>query len=400
MQHVDRFRSILSLLGISIGVFTTFLVFTLADGLRQSLQHSLQGFGDRMVLVQSIPWSSQAAEDGRAWWSYLRRPPVLEEEADYLRRHADLAQGVAYVQTFYRSVSSRSEQLRSVLVTAASGDWFRLFDYPLQAGRIFTGRELQGGSPVALVGSELAETLFPGGSALGASLRVGGQSVTVVGVFEEQGESLLSLMEVDRMIVIPPAVAARAGVSRRGGYVAALPQDGVESGLFDAQLRGLMRSKRRLSPWTPDDFSLNRMGFVQETVDEISRKVRRFGGLIGGFSLLIGGFGIANVLLVSVKERTREIGIRKALGATHEQIRRAFLKEAAALSLLGGLAGIGLAAAVVGLLGDNGVLPLQLSWINVVQCLAIAGTIGVLAGWLPACSASRLDPVQAISRTY
>ena len=133
-------------------------------------------------------------------------------------------------------------------------------------------------------------------------------------------------------------------------------------------------------------------------MDEISRKVRRFGGLIGGFSLLIGGFGIANVLLVSVKERTREIGIRKALGATHEQIRRAFLKEAAALSLLGGLAGIGLAAAVVGLLGDNGVLPLQLSWINVVQCLAIAGTIGVLAGWLPACSASRLDPVQAISQ--
>lgn len=362
------------------------------------MQHSLQTFGDRMVLVQSIPWSADLPADARAWWNYLKRPPVLMEEADYLRTHAVLAQGISYVQTFIRPVSSRQQQLRSVVITAASEDWFRLFDYPLQQGRSFTPEESRRGTSVAILGSLLAEDLFPGGRALGSSLRVGGESVTVVGIFAPQGEGLMSLLDVDRMVVIPPDVARRAGASSKGGYVAAIPRPEVGQTAFDAELRSLLRSKRRLSPREPDDFSINRMVFVQEAVDEIFRKVRRFGGLIAGFSLLIGGFGIANVLLVSVKERTCEIGIRKALGATPHQIRRSFLKEAATLSLLGALVGLGLAAVGVLLVGNNDVLPLQVTAYNVFKCMGIAGTIGILSGWLPACSASRLDPVKAISQ--
>lgn len=397
MFKIDRFRSLLSLSGITIGVFTTLLVFTLVEGIERDIRCSLNTFGNRMVLIQTLPWAREDPDQDVPWWEYARRPPVTGSDADYLKTHLSEAEGVAYVQHFYRDVSSLRTVYRSAIITTAMPDWFVLFHAPLSQGRIFTPRECLAAARVAILGAAVAGELFPHGGAIGQSVRIGSQEVTVVGLLQRQGAAVMALVEMDRAVVIPESLANSLGAGQNGGYVAVLPKTTVTDAQFDAQLRSALRAKRRLSPMQPDNFSLNRLDFLQQAVTGLFQKIRLFGWVIGGFSLLIGCFGIANVLMVSVKERTPEIGLRKALGAAPWQIRLRFITEAAALSMLGAMLGIGLAAVLIVLFGDNDLLPLQLNGLSVLKCVGIALITGVLAGWFPARQAAALDPVRALS---
>ena len=392
MFKIDRFRSFLSLLGITIGVFMTLLVFTVVEGLQSSIRASLRSFGERVVFVQALPWTNA---DDFPWWEFLRRPRVQKSEATYLKEHLVSAQGVAYVQTFSASLRYKSQAL-TTWITTASADWFRLLDYGLSQGRSFSETECLQGAPIAILGSAVAARLLGEELDLGASLRIDQQEVKLVGILQPQGASPLSWIELDEAVIVPSGLALKLGQPEDGGYIVTAPKKSYSEQVFDAELRSLLRVKRRLSPVQPDNFAINRLDYLLSTVEELFRQLHLFGWVIGGFSLLIGGFGIANILLVAVRDRTPEIGVRMALGATPRHIECLFFIEAAALSILGACVGIVLAAALIYVIRDNGVIPLQINLIHVLECLGIALSIGLLAGWLPARQAAALDPAQAM----
>lgn len=391
----DRFRSFLSLSGVSVGIFTVVAVFSLVESLRLGLSKTLDSVGDRMVLVQEFPWE-EAVDDGAQafrWREYLRRPPVSVNEARFLRSRLTTAAGTAYVAMFERTLHHGRKTCRDATVVTASEDWPKLFRYRLSAGRFLSAGECRSGAAAAVIGSAVARELFGGADPVGRKIRIAGHSVVVAGVFEAQGESRTSLLDMDRSVAVPLDFARNLARIGTAGYIALYPKEGVPEDVFLGEIRQQMRSLRRIPPQEADNFSLNRMTFLEDAMDDLFRQISLAGWVIGGFSLLIGGFGIANILFVSVKERTPQIGIQKALGAKQSVILVQYLSEAAALSLLGGLLGIVVVAILCRFFGGDGAFPVRVSPGSAFRGLAVALTVGVVSGVLPA----RLDPVRAIS---
>lgn len=393
----DRFRSFLSLSGVSVGIFTVVAVFSLVESLRLGLSKTLDSVGDRMVLVQEFPWEEEDGAQAFRWREYLKRPPVSESEARFLRRHLTTAAGTAYVAMFDRTLQSGRRTCRDVSVVTASEDWPKLFRYRLSAGRFLSVGECRSGAAAAVIGAAVARELFGGADPVGRKIRIAGHSAVVAGVFEAQGKSRASLLDMDRAVAVPLHFARNLARIGTAGYIALYPKEGVPEEAFLGDIRQQMRSVRRIPPQEADNFSLNRMTFLEDAMDDLFRQISLAGWVIGGFSLLIGGFGIANILFVSVKERTPQIGIQKALGARQSVILLQYLSEAAVLSLLGGLLGILLASVLCLLFGGDGAFPVRVSAGPAFRGLAVALTVGVVSGVLPARLAARLDPVRAIS---
>lgn len=395
--RVNILRTTLSLLGVTIGIFAIIAVFTLVDSLERSIKDSLSFLDANNLDVRRFPLDFGSDVP---WWEYLKRPYTNYEEYQYLKKNLKNAQGITIYN--FKSItakreSSSSNDLSLLGVTYTHRDVFN--DFERLNGRYFARHEAQTGQNVAIIGYRSTKELFNGGNPIGKEIKIKGIKFTVIGQLGEEGAGLLSEVSKDENIYIPYKAFQKLYYSGRNtGAEPILTVKGSDDDLglveLEAELTGLLRSKRGLGPKEKNSFSLVRQEAFLNIIGSTFDAIGVAGWVIGGFSILVGGFGIANIMFVSVRERTSIIGLQKSLGAKNYFILFQFLFEAIFLSLIGGAIGI----LLVWLLSflSLGNLELVLTFGNVTLGLGVAGTIGVLSGLVPALMAARLDPVVAI----
>lgn len=393
---VNKLRTILSLLGVTIGILTIVAVFTVFDSLERSIRSSVQDLGSNVIYVQKWPWGGGGEYP---WWEYLSRPEPRYQELEALKDRVDKAQYMAYAFGNQQDVQYRRNAVEDATIFSVSYDYNRIWQHNLKQGRYFSLTEAQRGVPVAVLGAEVARGLFPGGNPLGREIRVMGRKVRVIGVFEKQGQSLVG-NSMDGNIVVPVNFTRqlRSAEEQNNALIMVQARPEVSMTALRDELEGSMRAIRRLQPRAENNFALNEISMITSSLDSLFGVIGIAGTVIGGFSVLVGAFGIANIMFVSVRERTNQIGIQKSLGAKRYFILLQFLLESVLLCLVGGAVGIGLVAVLVPQLGQEWDFDIQLSLYNVLQGLGIAFFTGIIAGFLPALQASRLDPVEAIRR--
>ena len=404
----DKFRTTLSLAGVSIGIFSIVAVFTVVDSLKESVNEGFRKFGSDVVIVERVPLEPDFDRDGRQkLWQYESRPQIGWPEYLFLQENSAAAGNMAFSASFEMECAAGRESYDEGAFVAVDGDWRMLVQEKILHGRGFTSGELASGAAVTIIGSEVAQKLFADiADPVGRMITVRGVPLRVIGIFDSAGDNLVGMMDVDCVRLIPvrfafriaditsPAVKTRIIASPH--QAGERSSDGISKEEFKSELRMLMRQYRRLRPVQEDDFALNELSFIAEQFRSVFGMVNTVGWVVGIFSLLVGGFGIVNIMYVSVEERTRIIGIKKALGARKRVITMQFLAEAATLSTLGGLAGIVLVWFATLLIPDT-LFPIYLSPSNVLKGIAIALVIGVVSGVAPARYAASLHPVEAIN---
>ncbi len=388
-------RTMLSLLGVSVGIFAIVAVFTAVDSLNKKIRNEIESFAGQGVLyVGKWPWLMQ---NNYPWWKYLNRPEIKFNEYKYLRDHLKEAEAVAIMDNGRTANVSRGNNSIDANMTGASHEFNQISNLPIHEGRYFLPIESENGSYVCLIGSKVSEILIDGKSAVGETIKVNGIKFEVIGVIEKKGEDMLNFGgSTDEKVIIPYTTFATVFQKDDPSAVIAVKAFNNDLGQekLEGEITGLMRSLRSIKPKQEDNFSVNRLDGLNQFFDGIFSALNIAGALIAGFSLLVGGFGIANIMFVSVKERTNIIGIQKSLGAKNYFILYQFLFEAVFLSLIGGIVGIGLVILIT-LIPQNA-LPLILTIGNIVKGLIISCFIGVLSGIIPAWVAAKMDPVIAI----
>ena len=392
-------RTILSLLGVTIGIFTIIAVLSTVDSLEKSIKDNLSFLGTDNLRVEKWPWDFN--NPSYEWWKFFRRPEPTYREYEFLKENLVNAEAVEIltsregVNVKYSNNSSRVDNLNGVVFeNQFFGDW------EFVAGRFFTQNETLTGSNAAIIGYKIMEDLFKTPDfAIGKQLKIKGKSYTIIGVTKEQGESFGAGDSFDRQMFIPFNSFKKVYKVGRKGSNAVLRVKGngdEDPGLINLEyeLRGLIRAKRGTKPIEDDSFAINRPEYLASFVSTIFGTISIAGWVIGSFSILVGGFGIANIMFVSVKERVPIIGLQKSLGAKKYFILMQFLFESSFLSIFGGLFGIFFVFLLT--LPDLGTFDLVISLENVILGVTISSVIGILAGLLPALFASNLDPVEAI----
>ena len=392
---VNKLRTFLSLLGITIGIFAIITVFTVVDSLEQNLRKSVQSLGDDVVFVQKWPW---AFNGNYPWWKYMNRPLPDYKELDDIVKNCNGAQAAAFLINTQITIKHKSSSIENVTIVCASHQYDQVKNFEIADGRYFTEIESSSGRPVAIIGSVLAEALFPHQSPLGQTIKINGARAIVIGVFKKEGESILGGSPDTQVLV--PVNYARSLIDIRDesldSQIMVKAKPGITNDELIAELTGLMRSIHKLKPLAEDDFALNQTSLISQQFDSMFGIVGMAGWIIGGFSILVGGFGIANIMFVSVKERTNIIGIQKSLGAKNYFILSQFLFESVFLSLIGGLVGLLIVFIITLVAGDSFGMEVKLSRSNIILGFTISVLIGVVSGFVPAYSASQLDPVEAI----
>ncbi|KAA6440124.1 FtsX-like permease family protein [Dyadobacter flavalbus] len=387
-------RTILSLLGVTVGIFAIVAVFTIVDSLEKNIKDSLSFIGDKVIYVQKWPWGFGGEYQ---WWKYFQWPEPTFAEYKYLYENMENASAVAVMD--FRGNTTLKNRSNSIIaqIQGVSYEYNQISDIAIGAGRYFIPLETNNARNVAIIGADIGESLFPGQDPVGKEFKLSGNKFTVVGVQVKKGESLVNFGgSPDKICIIPFASFSKLFQSGRRNadiVVKALPGD---EGMLEAEaeITGLMRTKRGIKPRDGNNFSLNRPEAAAKALEGLFAVLTLSGWVIGSFSILVGGFGIANIMFVSVKERTNLIGIQKSLGAKNYSILFQFLFEAVMLSLVGGVVGIFL----VYLLSfvPAGSLEILLTPGNVILGLGVSSIIGVLSGIIPALLAARMDPVIAI----
>ena len=394
----DKFRTFLSLFGVSIGIFSIVTVFTVVDALRANVATGLSAFGSDVVYIQKFPMTPEEGETEYKVWEYIARPNIKYEEFLFLKANTKYSEAIVFATDASLTAKYKRNSFGRATVFAHTYDWDKVSSFEMESGRYFSPSETQFSVPVVILGNSVAETLFQGEDPINKTIKLGGNNVMVIGVMKRVGESMVSFIDNDNSILVPYTFAGNLfDVKRYGGFITAVPKVSADREEFKQELRQLMRSIRRIPPKEKDNFSIAEMTFLLDIVDNIFSGITMAGWIIGGFSILIGGFGIANIMFVSVKERTNLIGIQKSLGAKKYVIQTQFLTEAAFLALAGGVIGLLIVALVVMLIGSSSDFPMELSVGNVMRGLVISSVIGIVAGFIPARNAANLNPVDAIN---
>tara|TARA_Y100000768_G_scaffold267398_1_gene204289 strand:- start:533 stop:1792 length:1260 start_codon:yes stop_codon:yes gene_type:complete len=392
-------RTVLSLLGVTIGIFTIIAVLSTVDSLEKSIKDNLSFLGTDNLRVEKWPWDFN--NPSYEWWKFFRRPEPTYREYEFLKENLINAEAVEIltsrggVNVKFQNNSSVIDNLNGVVFeNQFFGDW------EFSAGRFFTQNETLTGSNAAIIGHKIMEDLFKLPEfAIGKQLKIKGKSYTIIGVTQEQGESFGAGDSFDRQMFIPFNSFKKIYKVGKKGSNAVLRVKGngdEDPGLINLEyeLKGLLRAKRGIKPIEDDSFAINRPEYLASFVSAIFSTISIAGWVIGSFSILVGGFGIANIMFVSVKERVPIIGLQKSLGAKKYFILMQFLFESSFLSVFGGLFGIFFVFLMT--LPDLGTFDLVISFENVILGVTISSIIGILAGLLPAIFASNLDPVEAI----
>lgn len=391
----NKLRTVLSLLGITIGIMAIITVFTLVDSMERNIKDNIQSLGDNTVYIQKWPWDTGAMQQ---WWKYWQRPEASLNDFREVQRRSNAAHAVVFMASKTKTVKYASNAAENVSIVAVTHDYDRIKSFDIVAGRYFTMAESSVGKNVCIIGMAVAQGLFGQTDPIGKTVMAFGRKLVVIGVFGLEGESVFG-NSVDNQLLMPINFARqvmRIDTRSSSPLIMVKAKTGIVTEELMDELRGIMRSIRRLKPLADDNFALNEISLLSKSLESLFQILNIAGTIIGGFSILVGGFGIANIMFVSVKERTHLIGIEKSLGAKNWFILMEFLAEAIFLSLMGGIAGLfivfGLTFVASAALDVNIYLTLN----NILTGIGISVSIGLIAGIVPAYLASRLSPVEAI----
>ncbi len=392
----NKLRTFLSLLGITIGIFAIIIVFTIVDSLEGNIRSSIQSLGENVVFVQKWPWTFGP---DYPWWKYMKRPVPKYEEVFDIERKSKSAEAIAFKISGRKTLKYKSNLVQNAGVTGCSYNFYKIKSFEISQGRYFTEGECVAGYKVVVLGSKIAEGLFPNDpNPIGKDIKIGGRQAHVIGVFKKEGESMLG-NSMDNTVVIPYGFASLMfdiHSENSDPFIAVKAKPGVTNAQLIDELTGIMRGIRMLKPLADDNFALNETNLISKNFDVLFEIVGLAGWIIGGFSILVGGFGIANIMFVSVRERTHIIGIQKSLGAKNYFILLQFISESIFLSLIGGIIGL-LLTYFLTMIAQGGIdMDIYLSRSNIILGLTISVLIGIVSGFVPAYSASQLDPVEAI----
>jgi putative ABC transport system permease protein len=392
----NKTRSMLTALGVIIGIVAVTLMGTAITGIQTGFDKSMAIFGDDVLYVSQFPWAPV-----RDWWNYRDRREIKTEYAEPLNRmiaatpNSNLLLAVP-TSNVVRSIKRGDNQVTGIFVQGTTADYPLISVVDFNQGRFFNDMETRTAANVCLLGYDVADALFPGESPIGKEVQISGQQFRVLGVGSRQG-SFLGLFSLDSIVIVPLPAFKKFFSAKSESDVRVKVRDKLKLADAKDELTGLMRRVRGLPPEKRDDFNINEQQAFKSTLDPVKNSIALAGLFITGLSLFVGAIGIMNITFVSVKERTKEIGTRKALGARRRTILLQFLIESTSLCILGGLIGLTFAYALCFAIATAfPSFPVQFSFGLVLVGMIVSVFTGLISGFAPAWSASRLDPVTAL----
>ena len=391
----NKLRSFLSLFGVTIGVFCIISVLATVNSLEQNIRREMEALGRNVIYVDK--WQYNAAGPDFPYWKYAQRPAPAFTDLDMLRQRTPSAKYLAFKISRRLPVQHQSLSA-AVHVYGVTEAFHRIQPVDVSEGHYPTAADFGSGSAVGVIGFELAEQMFGNASlAAGRWISVAGRQVLLTGVVAKQGKQLLGGWGFDESVILPYRFARQLMDEKKADPLTLVRGiDGVPTTLLKDELTGAMRSIHKLRPGAEDDFSLNDIGDFSNILSSTFRNLNLGGWAIGGLSFLVGIFGVANIMFVSVKERTAQTGIKKALGAKRRVILAEFLLEATFLCLLGGAVGLVLVWILTQVITRLFDFPVFISLPVLSVSFIISVAAGILAGVLPARQAANMDPVAAI----
>ncbi len=390
----NKLRTALSLLGVMVGILCITGILTLVDSLEKNIQQSFAKLGDNVFYIQKNAWGG---DEGRNRAAIEARPDVTLKEKVQIEKRYEHITAISYSSWIPgQSLKSDLGTLEGVMVTPVNHEYLNLYPLDFESGGFFSKKHDEGGSPVAVIGYNVAQELFKGVNPLGKTFVFNAHKVRVIGVLEKEGQGLFNFSS-DNVVYVPQQFVGRTmKVKGFNGSIMLKVEDDYDLNKAKYEITGLMRSIRRLKPAQENNFAVNQITSITNQVSSFFDTVSLIGWILAGFSILVGGFGIANIMFVTVKERTNLIGIEKALGAPNYHILAQFLGESIMLCTMGGAVGIGFIVIMATILNQILSFTIFITFGNVMNGLILSSAIGIIAGFLPARRAARLDPIVAI----
>jgi putative ABC transport system permease protein len=384
-----KLRSILTTLGIVIGVTTIITIWTTIEGLNEYVHGELSYIGSSSVYIEKWPWVIQGD-----FWKYRNRKDITYKEYEAVEEFSTIADYISPEVYSAKSVTYKTEKFQNVFIIGTTEDYIETANAFPEVGRFLTELDVRYKVPVVVLGNELSANLFGLENPIGKRIKIGGRKYRVVGVLERKGSFFGQSM--DDYAIVPIGTFRRVYGGHRGLRITVTTNEPEQLEAMKDELRGIMRRVRKIPPAEEDDFAINQMDMLSELYSQLTSTLFAIVFVIGGISLVVGGIGIMNIMLVSVTERTREIGIRKSVGAKRISILSQFLFEAIAISSLGGFIGL-----VLGFIGGTIVLSQMdltsgVSLTSILIGFGFSTTVGIVSGFYPAFKASKMNPIESL----
>ena len=397
---VNKLRTFLSLFGITIGIFSIISVFTVLDWMEKAIHDSISSLGDNVLYVDKWPWGFNTDLN---WWDIIKWPAVSKDDYQAVLNKSVKTSNACFSVMQSKQLKYKKNIASDVVIWAVTHEFENIRSFEINNGRYFSPEESASGKNVAIVGAVIAERLFEKTNPVGKQIMISGKKTNVIGVFKKEGKGGISDTGMDEMTLIPFNFG-KTFINMKNSFLDATlmvkAKEGVPLQELSDETTMILRAARRLQPDEIDNFSINRASIISQSFEGVFAGINIGGWVIGGFAILVGGFGIANIMFVSVRERTNIIGIQKALGAKKFFILQQFLVESVLLSVIGGM--LGVLMIFIGTLIINYLyeLNMYLTFSNMFLAVFISGLIGVVAGYAPANTAAKMNPVEAIGFSF
>jgi putative ABC transport system permease protein len=397
---VNKLRTFLSLFGITIGIFSIISVFTVLDWMEKSIHDSIASMGDNVLYIDKWPWGF---EPNLNWWDIIKWPTVSKDDYQAVLNRSTKTEAACFTVAQNKQLKYNKNLASDSYILAVSHEFENIRTFDIEKGRYFSPEESASGKNVAIVGAVIAERLFDKENPVGKQFTIAGKKTNVIGVFKKEGKGGISDNGMDDVTLVPFNYG-KTFINMHNRFLDATimlkSKEGIPVQELSDETTMILRAARRLQPDEINNFYINRASLISKSFESVFAGINIGGWIIGGFAILVGGFGIANIMFVSVRERTNIIGIQKALGAKRFFILQQFLVESVLLSVIGGLLGvlmIFIGTLVINYLYD---LNIYLTVANTFLAIFISGIIGVVAGYAPAYSAAKMNPVEAIGFSF
>ncbi len=397
---VNKLRTFLSLFGITIGIFSIISVFTALDWMEKSIHDSISSLGDNVIYINKWPWG---LNPNLQWWDIIKWPAVSDDDYQAILNKSTKTAAACFTVAQPEQIKYRKNLASDANVWAVTSDFENIRSFEIEKGRYFSPEETVAGKNVAIIGAVIAERLFDKADPVGKQIDIAGKKTNVIGVFKKEGKGGIGDNGMDDQTLVPLNFG-RTFINMKNNFLNATIMVKARQGVPILELSDeatmILRASRRLQPNQIENFSINRASVISQSFSSVFAGINIGGWVIGGFAILVGGFGIANIMFVSVRERTNIIGIQKALGAKKFFILQQFLVESVLLSVIGGL--LGVLMIFIGTLIVNYLyeLNMYLTLANMLLAVFISGLIGVVAGYAPANTAAKMNPVEAIGFSF
>jgi len=396
--RVNKLRTFLSLFGITIGIFCIIGVLATIDSLQTKIKSDLSSFGNNTIYIDKWSYGGGGGEGDYPWWKYMKRPSMKVSEMETIQKKSYLASNIAFFVSSTQSFTYEENILKGISMYGITNDFNKIQVFNIGYGRYFKDTDFERGVPLGVIGYEVASELFgKPEKALGKIVSYRGRRLAVIGIIEKQGSSMIGGFDYDKSCIVTYNYFASVfNPDNSSPYIMVQAKPGIPSKALQDELNGVMRQLRKLSPTQEDNFTCNDVAQFKDQIESVFGSINKGGWAIAGLSLIVGAFGVANIMFVTVRERTSQIGLKKAIGARSSTILYEFLLESAFLCIIGGLVGLFLVWILA--LALSAVLPFAITIAPSIIFLALSICIilGVIAGIIPASIASKMNPVDAI----